>query len=165
MAKAAHAIPPGFRTVQPHLVVRGAARAIEFYQRAFGAEEVSRAPMPGGDLLMHAEVRIGDSIVMLVDELPQMRYWVSPQQLQGTSVGISLHVEDADAWFERAVAAGCEVSLPIMDAFWGDRYAKVRDPFGHEWEIVTHQEDLTPEAMAERAQAFFAQLAKGDSGG
>ena len=125
------AVPERYHTITPHLVVRGAGRAIDFYKRAFGAEELSRSPGPGG-LLMHAELKIGDSVVMLCDEFPQMERWVSPESLKGTTTAMHLYVEDADAVFTRAVAAGAKVSMPLMDAFWGDRYGKLTDPFGHE---------------------------------
>src|SRR2546422_4885387 len=123
------AVPERYHTITPHLVVRGAGRAIDFYKRAFGAEELSRSPGPGG-LLMHAELKIGDSIVMLCDEFPQMERWVSPESLKGTTTAMHLYVEDGDAVFTRAVAAGAKVSMPLMDAFWGDRYGKLTDPFG-----------------------------------
>ena len=152
-------IPPGHGTVTPYLVVRGAERALDFYKRAFGAKEIRRSPGPGG-LLMHAEMKIGDSIVMLCDEFPQMARWVSPESLQGTTVALHLYVEDADSVFARTVAAGAKVSMPLMDAFWGDRYGKLTDPFGHEWSISTHKYDYTPEEMRKKAEEFFAQLPK-----
>ena len=154
-------IPEGFHTVTPHLVVRDAAKAIEFYKRAFGAEEIMRMPGPGGQGIMHAEIKIGDSCLMIVDEMPQMERWVSPQKLSGTTVALALYVEDADKLFQRAVDAGAKVSMPMMDAFWGDRYGKVTDPFGHEWEICTHKEDLTPEEIGKRATKFFAGMESG----
>ena len=146
-------IPDGFRAVTPHLCVRGASEAIAFYARAFGAEEISRMPGPDGKL-MHAEIRIGDSIVMLADEFPEMGGTSrSPLALGGTSAGLLIYCEDADALFARAVAAGAEVTMPLADMFWGDRYGKLLDPFGHDWAIATHKEDLTPEQMAERMKA------------
>jgi PhnB protein len=157
MKKAAQAIPEGYRTVTPYLVVRGAARAIEFYKRAFGAQELSRSPGPDG-LLMHAALKFGDSMVMLCDEMPQMQRWVSPESLNGTTTAVHLFVEDADAVFARAMQAGAKVSLPLMDTFWGDRFGKLTDPFGHEWSIATHQYDYTPEEMRKAAEAFFAQF-------
>ncbi len=153
------AIPEGFHRVTPHLVVRGAARAIEFYKKAFGAEELNRSPGPGG-LLMHAAIKIGDSVVMLCDEFPQMQRWVAPDSLHGTTTALHLYVEDADAVFARALAAGAKASLPIMDAFWGDRYGKLTDPFGHEWSVATHQHDYTPEEMRQKAEEFFASMPK-----
>lgn len=145
--------PEGSRTVTPHLVIRGAARAIEFYKKAFGAEEICR--MPGeGDTLMHAEVKIGDSIVYLADEAPQ---WgcVGPQTLNGSSVTIHLYVPDADAAYTRAVSAGATATMPLQDMFWGDRYGKVTDPFGHVWSIAQHKEDVSPEECMQRMAAQF----------
>ncbi len=158
-AASVKAIPEGYHTVTPHLVVRGAARAIEFYKKAFGAEELRRSPGPGG-LLTHAEVKIGDSVVMICDEFPEMQRWLAPDSLKGTTTALHLYVEDADAVFARAVAAGAKVAMPIMDAFWGDRYGRVTDPFGHEWSIATHKHDYTPEEVQKRAEEFFAQLPK-----
>ena len=157
MTKAASPIPRGFHTITPHLVIRGALEAMAFYQKAFGAEETLRNMGPN-DMLLHGEMKIGNAHFMIAEEWPQMQYWVSPQQLQGTTTALSLFVDDADSWFNRAVEAGCQVSLPMMDAFWGDRYGKVRDPFGHEWEISTRMEDLTPEEISANAAQFFAQM-------
>ena len=144
------AVPDGMHTVTPHLVCAGAADAIEFYKRAFGAVETSRMPGPDGKL-MHASVKIGDSTVMLVDEFPQ---WgaVGPNALKGSPVTIHLQVEDADALFKRAVDAGATVKHAIEDAFWGDRYGVLSDPFGHAWSIATHQRDLTPEEIGQAMQ-------------
>jgi PhnB protein len=158
-AKIVRAIPEGYHTATPYLVIRGAARAIDFYKKAFGAIERGRMPGPGG-LLMHAEVKIGDSIVMMCDEMPEMTRWVSPDALKGTTAAIHLYVEDADALFARAVAAGAKVSMPLMDAFWGDRFGKLTDPFGHEWTIATHQHDYTPEEQRKNAEAFFSSFKK-----
>lgn len=147
MPKAAP-IPSGFRTVTPHLVIDGCAKAIEFYKKAFGAEEILRMPAPDGKRLVHAEIRIGDSAVMLADEFPEWAPRRSPTALGQTSVTIHLYVPDADAVFKRAVDAGAAVVMPMNDAFWGDRYGQVADPFGHQWSIATHQHDPTPEEMA-----------------
>ncbi len=138
-------IPEGFRTLTAHLVVDGGAKAIDFYRKAFGAEEINRMPAPDGRL-MHAEIRIGDSVVMLADDFPE---WMggqsrSPKALGNTPVTLHLYVRDADAAFARAVEAGCEVKMPLMDMFWGDRYGTVADPFGHQWSIATHVRDMTP---------------------
>ncbi len=152
-------IPDGYRTVTPYLVIRGAAGAIEFYKKAFGAVEVSRSAGPG-ELLMHALIRIGDSLVMLCDEMPQMRGWLAPPSLGGTTVALHLYTEDVDSLFQRAVAAGAKATMPPWDSFWGDRYAKVNDPFGHEWSLATHKQDMTPEEIKKGADAFFAQIAK-----
>jgi len=159
MTKRVKAIPEGFHTVTPHLTVRGAAQAIDFYRRAFGAQEVMRMPGPDGKTIMHADLRIGDSHVFLNDEMPDMGC-PSPQSLGGIASMFHLYVEDVDAAFKRAVAAGAQVRMPVADMFWGDRYGKVVDPFGHEWGIGTHKEDLSPDEIRTRGQAFFAQMAQ-----
>ena len=152
-------IPEGYHSITPHLVVRNAAEAIEFYKRAFSAEELHRMPTPDGKFLMHAELKIGNSIVMLCDELPGMERWVSPQSLEGTSVALHIWCEDVDAAFGRAVKAGAKVSMPLTDMFWGDRYGKLTDPFGHEWSMATHIQDLTPEEIAQAAEQYFSGIA------
>ena len=159
MAKHVRAVPEGCHTVTPYLTVRGADRAIEFYKRAFGAKEQMRMPGPGGNGIMHAELKIGDSRVFLSDEFPDMGCR-SPQSLGGTASSLHLYVKDVDAAFKKAVAAGAQVKMPVADMFWGDRYGKLIDPFGHEWGIATHKEDLTPQEISKRAKAFFAQMAK-----
>ena len=155
-APKAKPVPDGFRTVTPHLICAGAADAIEFYKKAFGATEMFRLPGPDGRL-MHASIMIGDSVIMLVDEMKEMGA-LGPKSRGGTPVGIHLQVEDADALFARAVAAGAAVKMPVMDMFWGDRYGVVVDPFGHEWSIATHIRDLTPDEIAAAAlEAMKAQ--------
>jgi uncharacterized glyoxalase superfamily protein PhnB len=151
------AIPDGYSALTPYLVVRGASKAIEFYKQAFGAVERSRMPGPDG-LLMHAELEIGNSVLMLCDEFPQMERWISPDSLKGTTVSLHLYVEDVDASFARAIAAGAKVSMPLMDAFWGDRYGKLTDPFGHEWSLATRKRMVSPDEMKKSAEAFFAQM-------
>lgn len=148
-------IPEGHHTLTPHLVVKGASQAIEFYKRAFGAEEIVRMPGPDGKSVMHAELKIGDSRLWLVDEFPAMGS-LGPHGIGGTPVTIHVYVEDADAIFNQAVAAGAEVRMPIEDAFWGDRYGLIVDPFGHKWSVATHKEDLTPEELAKRARVAFS---------
>ena len=143
-------IAEGRHSVTPHLTVRGAARAIDFYRRAFGAEEVMRMPSRDGTKLMHAHLRIGDSAILLNDEFPEMG-GRSPDALGGTPTTIHLYVPDADQVFARAVAAGAQVRMPLQDMFWGDRYGQIVDPFGHVWAIATHKEDLTPEEIGRRA--------------
>ncbi|TMQ34944.1 MAG: VOC family protein [Planctomycetota bacterium] len=151
-------IPEGQHSVTPYLVVRGATDAIDLYRKAFGA--VNRGSMPGPDgKIVHAELQIGDAFIYLSDEMPGGNCR-SPQSLGGCSCTIHLYLEDADAVFNQAVAAGCKISMPMMDAFWGDRYGKVTDPFGHEWSIGTHKEDLTMEEMAKRGAAAMAQFSK-----
>ena len=145
-------IPDGYHTVTPHLAVRNAAKALEFYAKAFGAEETFRMPGPGG-VIMHAEVRIGDSTVMLGEESPDMGA-LSPQAIGGSPVSLMIYVKDVDASFARAEKAGCKVELPPTDMFWGDRYGKLVDPFGHKWSLATHKEDVAPEEMAKRMAAM-----------
>ena len=151
---AAKPIPEGFHTLTPHLVVVDAAAAIEFYKRAFGGKERMRMPGPGGKL-MHAEIQIGDSIFMLNDEFPEMGAR-SPISLGGSPVTLMLYVPNVDQSFAQAVSAGATAVMPVADQFWGDRYGMVKDPFGHQWAIATHKEDLTPAQIAERHAAAFA---------
>jgi PhnB protein len=145
-------VPNGYHTATPYLHVRGAHDAIEFYRKAFGAEELMRLPMPDGSL-GHAEIKIGDSIIMLADENP---VWgnLSPQSLNGTSSGIMLYVPDCDALFAQAVAAGATVRQPLANQFYGDRSGQVIDPFGHLWSIATHVEDVSPDEMERRMKAY-----------
>ena len=142
-------IPPGMSSLTPHLVCRGAADAIAFYAQAFGAQELGRLPGPDGRLL-HAMLRIGDSALMLTDEYPEQGA-LGPQTLKGSPVTIHLYVADADATFNRAVAAGARVTMPVSDMFWGDRYGVLEDPFGHRWSVATHMRDVSPEEMAAAA--------------
>ena len=151
------AIPEGVSSVVPYLCVRGAKKAIAFYQAAFGAEVVSMMPM--GDLVGHADLKIGGSRVYLADEMPAFGALKSPQTLKGSSVNLHFWTEDCDAAFARAVAAGAKVIMPLTDQFWGDRYGMVSDPFGHAWAITSHKEDLTPEEMMSRGQEAMAQMA------
>lgn len=144
---AVKAIPEGMHALTPHLVCAGAADAIEFYKKAFNAVELVRLPGPQGRL-MHASLRIGDSTLMLVDEMPEHGA-LGPKALKGSPVTIHLYVENADATFEQAVAAGAKVTMPLADMFWGDRYGQLEDPFGHRWSVATHQRDVTPEEMQE----------------
>lgn len=141
--------PEGFHTVTPHLVCGNTADAIEFYKRAFGAEETIRVPTPNGKII-HACVRIGDSPVMLVDEFPEMGSF-GPKSLKGTAVTIHLYVEDVDSFAQRAVNAGAKVIMPVADMFWGDRYGLLEDPFGHQWSIATPVRDVPPEDLARLA--------------
>lgn len=152
-------VPPGMRTITPHLILQGAAEAIAFYQKAFGAEELMRMPGPDGKGVMHAELKIGDSVVFLADEFPGMAS-ASPKKFGGTTVTIHLYVNDVDAWFNRAVGAGAQVTMPLMNMFWGDRFCKVTDPFGHEWSIAQHIEDVTPEECARRGAEAMKQFCK-----
>ncbi len=149
----ANPIPEGLHTITPHLVIKGAAEAIEFYKRAFGAKELSRMPMPGanGDVrIAHADLQIGDSRLFLVDEFPEHG---STGPNGSSPVSFHLYVTDADAVFNQAVEAGATVTMPLANMFWGDRFGKLVDPFGHHWSIATHLEDPTPEQMKERMAA------------
>ena len=152
-------IPEGYHSLTPALVVRDAAKAIEFYKRAFGARELSRMASPDGQSVWHAEIQIGDSRLMLGDESPDMSALRAPTSLGGSASSVHLYVEDADAAFQRAVDAGATVSMPLEDAFWGDRYGRVTDPFGHEWAIATHTEDMSDEEALRRGEAFAANPA------
>lgn len=147
-------VPDGFHTVTPYLVCKGAAKAIEFYKEGFGATEVMRLDAPGGKI-GHAEIRIGDSIIMLADEHPEMGA-VSPETLGGSPVSIMLYVEDVDSRFDAAIKAGGTVVRPVEDQFYGDRNGTLKDPFGHQWTIGTHKEDLTPEEIEQRMAAMNA---------
>ena len=140
-------IPKGYHTLTPYLTVRDAARAIEFYKKAFGAEEKGVMNGPDGKV-MHAELRIGDSLFMLADESPQFGS-LSPQSIGGTGMGLHVYVEDVDSAFERATKAGANVEMPVTDMFWGDRYGKIEDPFGHHWSVAKHVRDVTIEEMKE----------------
>jgi uncharacterized glyoxalase superfamily protein PhnB len=143
-------IPDGMHSVTPHLVCAGAADAIEFYKKAFNAMEGVRLPAPNGKI-MHAQIRICGSAVMLVDEMPE---WgaLGPKALKGSPVTIHLYVENADAFFKQAVDAGATVKMPLADMFWGDRYGVLEDPFGHHWSVATHMRDVTPDEMKQAMQ-------------
>lgn len=145
-------IPPEYPGVTPYLSVRDAASAIEFYKKGFGATELMRLPGPDGKI-GHAEVKIGNAIVMLADEYPDAGH-LSPQTLGGSTVKLHMYVEDVDAFFETAVAAGAKVLMPIADQFYGDRSGRLEDPFGHVWLVSTHIEDVSPEEMQKRMEAY-----------
>jgi PhnB protein len=154
MGKKIKAVPDGMRTLTPYIVLNDAKKGIEFYQKAFGAEEKSRMPSPDGRI-MHADIQIGDSRLMLSSEFPEMGgTCVSPKTLRGVTGSILIYTEDVDALFKRAIEAGAEVISPPADMFWGDRFGKVRDPFGHEWQLATHIEDVTPEETLRRMSAM-----------
>jgi PhnB protein len=154
MAAKVKPIPEGYHTITPYLSVNGAAAAIDFYKKAFGAQELFRMPAPEGKI-GHAELQIGDSRVMLADEFAEMGF-LSPKSIGGTAVMMHLYVEDVDATFPRAVAAGATVTKPVKDEFYGDRGGQVEDPFGHRWYVSTHKEDLTMEEIDKRREATFA---------
>jgi PhnB protein len=149
-------IPEGYHTLTPYLAVDNATEAIEFYKRAFGAKERGRMPGPNGTIA-HAELQIGDSLVMLSDPFPQSSTR-PPKELGGTSASIFMYVEDVDAVVEQAVDAGATVTMEVADQFWGDRFGSVSDPFGHSWSVATHVEDVPPEEMAERAKEAMAAM-------
>lgn len=152
-------IPEGYHTATPYLIVRGAGQAIEFYKRAFGATELLRMSAPDGRI-GHAEVKIGDSIIMLADETPEMCHR-SPRTLGGSAVGLMLYVNDVDTVFNRAVGAGAKEQRAVANQFYGDRSGTLEDPFGHVWTIATHVEDVPPEDIKKRAQAYFEQQRSG----
>lgn len=147
-------IPDGMHTLTPHLICAGAADAIAFYQRAFGAVELSRLPGPDGKLV-HAMLRIGDSALMLMDESPQCNA-LGPATLKGSPITLHLYVENVDAVMAQAAASGAQVVMPATEMFWGDRYGVLEDPFGHRWSVATHTRDLTPEAIRQGLAAMAA---------
>jgi PhnB protein len=151
---AAKPIPEGYSTLTPYLAVEDAARAIAYYKEAFGAEERGRMGSPDGKI-SHAELEIGDSLIMLSDPFPQSSTR-PPSELSGTSASVFMYVEDVDAAVKRAVDAGASITMEVADQFWGDRFGVVTDPFGHVWSIATHTEDLTPDEIAERGKAAMA---------
>jgi PhnB protein len=159
MTTSAKPVPEGFHTVTPAIVVRDAAKAIEFYKKALGAQELVRMPGPDGKI-MHAEVKIGDSVIFISDENPQMVHVKSPQTLGGSTCTLNVYVPNVDEQFKQAIAAGAKESMPVADQFWGDRYGTFTDPFGYTWGVATHKEDLSPAEMGERAQQFFAGMAQ-----
>ncbi len=152
-------IPEGYHTLSAYLAVEDAAAAIDFYTRAFGARERGRMPGPDGKIA-HAELEFGDSIVMLSDPFPQSTA-KPPKELGGVSGGLFMYVEDVDAVMQKASEAGATVTMPAEDMFWGDRFGSLTDPFGHQWQIATHVEDVTPEQMAERGREAMAQMGSG----
>src|SRR5262249_25663761 len=146
-------IPEGYHSVTPYLIIRGAAQAIDFYKKAFGATELFRFPAPGGKI-GHAEIKIGDSQIMLADEYPEMGYgYTSPQTCGGSSVSIMIYVENVDATFKQAIEAGGKEQRPVKDQFYGDRSGTLADPYGHIWHVATHKEDVSSEEMQRRVKA------------
>jgi PhnB protein len=158
MTPSVRPIPEGFHTITPTLTVRNAAKAIDFYKKALGAQELMRMASPDGKI-GHAELRIGDSIIFLSDEMPNMGC-KSPETVGGSTGTLYLYVQDVDRAFQQAVDAGGKVTMPVSDMFWGDRHGSFVDPFGHTWSLSTHKEDLTADQIEERAKAFFAQMAQ-----
>jgi uncharacterized glyoxalase superfamily protein PhnB len=160
MSKSTSPIPPGQENLIPHLVCDHCAEAIEFYKKAFGAEEMYRMLAPDGRRIMHASIRIGKSFLFLVDDFPEYCGGKSetPKALKGTPVTIHRYVEDCDAAIKRAQDAGATVSMPAQDMFWGDRYGLVTDPYGHKWSIATHISDPTPDQMQAEMKQAFSQM-------
>ena len=159
MAVSAKPIPEGFHTVTPALAVKDAAKAIDFYKKALGAQEIMRMPGPDGKI-MHAELKIGDSIIFLGEENPQMGNVKSPQTLGGCTGTLNVYIPNVDEVFRQAIAAGGKEAMPVEDQFWGDRYGSFTDPFGYSWGLATRKEDLSPQEMGKRAQEFFASVAQ-----
>ena len=151
-------IPRGYHSITPYLIVKGGNAAVEFYKKAFGAEEHAHMKTPDGKTA-HAELRIGDSIFMLSDEFPEMKS-LSPNSIGGSAVSLYVYVEDVDTTFEKAVSAGAKVLDPVIDQFWGDRHGRIEDPFGHQWNIATHIKDLSEEEMKKAAEQAFSRMSK-----
>ncbi len=149
-------VPKGYHTITPGLTVKDAKGAMEFYKKAFGAEEKDVCFGPDGKSIMHAELKIGDSMIMLNDEFPQMGC-LGPKSIGGTPVSLFLYVDNVDSWFERATKAGATVTMPVSDMFWGDRFGQLEDPYGHKWGIATHIADLTKEEMEKGQKEWEAK--------
>jgi uncharacterized glyoxalase superfamily protein PhnB len=158
LGRAVEPIPEGYHTVTTCLTVRGADKAIEFYRKAFGAELLDRMPAPDGKSVMHAILKIGDSRIFIGDEIPGMECR-SPESLGGSTSTFYLYVKNADEAFRKAVDAGGTVKKPVMDAFWGDRFGTIADPFGYQWDLATHVEDVPPDELRKRGEAFFKEMA------
>ena len=156
MATKVNSVPAGYHTATPYLTLDDCARAIKFYEQAFGAQEIMRMEAPGGKI-GHAEIKIGDSLLMLADEMPGSGSR-SPKSLGGTTAGVFLYVTDVDASYKKAVDAGARADMPPADMFWGDRYGKLTDPFGQTWFMATHKEDVAPEEMTRRMQQEMAKI-------
>jgi uncharacterized glyoxalase superfamily protein PhnB len=156
MTKKAQAIPKGHHSITPSLFIAGAAKAIDFYKKAFGAQEKMRFPAPDGSI-MYAELQIGDSIIMLGDEMPEQGGGRSPKTLGGTPVSFFMYRENVDAEWKRAIDAGAKEVMPLIDQFWGDRAGCLEDPFGHQWWLAQRVRDMTEEELQKSAEAFFAQ--------
>jgi PhnB protein len=150
-------VPEGYNTVNPYIAVDDAAKAIEFYKRAFGAKERVKMEGPPGKIA-HAEIEIGDSVIMLSDPFPQSPV-KTPKELGGITGSVMLYVEDVDEFVQQAVDAGAKITMPVENQFWGDRFGRVEDPFGHNWQIATHVEDVAPDEMAKRAEEAMASFA------
>ena len=152
-------VPDGYHSITPYLVVKRGTEAIEFYKKAFDAEERFRMNGPDDKSIGHAELKIGDSLFMLADEFPEMKS-LSPETIGGSAVSMYLYVKDVDATFNKAVSAGATVIKPVTDQFYGDRSGYLKDPFGHLWSVATHKKDLSPDEMKKAAEAAFAEMSK-----
>jgi PhnB protein len=152
-------IPEGYHSINPYLVVRNADKAIEFYKKAFGAEERFRMHGPDGKTIMHADLKIGDSVFMLTEEYPDMMA-LSPESIGGSPISLYVYVKDVDAIFNQAVSEGATMLHPVRDEFYGDRAGYLKDPFGHLWSIATHKKDLSPDELRKAGQAFFEEMSK-----
>ena len=159
MSESAKTIPEGYHSINPYLVVRNAARAIEFYKKAFGAEERFRMHGPDGKTIMHADLKIGDSVFMLTEESRDMKS-LSPESIGGSPVSLYVYVEDVDAVFNQAISEGATALYPVRDQFYGDRSGYLKDPFGHLWTIATHKKDLSPDQLRKAGEAFFEEMSK-----
>jgi len=153
------AIPKGYHSVTPVLVVKGAEQAIEFYKKTFGAKELDRTYMPGSNIILHAEIQIGDSRIMLNDEFPEMNC-KSPQSVGGASTALYVYVKDVEKIFTQASAAGATVTMPVMDAFWGDRTGQLIDPYGHVWSFATHKRNLSAKELQKSQEEWFSKMTK-----
>jgi len=162
MTKKVDPIPKGYHTITPYLIVKGAAKALDFYKKAFGAKVITRCDCPETGMLMHAELKIGDSMFMLSDECPgkEGKGTASPKTLKGVCVCLHLYVKNVDTSFNKAVKSGAKVTMPVADMFWGDRYGQIEDPFGHRWSLSTHKEDLSKKEIEKRAKEFFSSKKK-----
>ena len=158
MSKAVKAIPDGYHTLTPNMIVRDAAAAIAFYKKAFGAVENVRMPGPGGSI-MHAELKLGDSVFMLSDEIPGTGT-KSPTEYGSSPISFYVYVDNVDAAWKRALEAGAKPQMPLADMFWGDRVGALEDPFGHRWSLAQHLKDLTPDEIEKGQKAFLAQMPK-----
>ena len=159
MSKDTKIIPEGYHSINPYLVVRNAAKAIDFYKKAFSAEERFRMHGPDGRAIMHADLKIGDSIFMLTEESTEMKS-LSPESIGGSPVSLYVYVKDVDAVFNQAVSEGATVLQPVRDQFYGDRSGYLRDPFGHLWSLATHKKDLSPDELRKAGEAFFEEMSK-----
>lgn len=159
MSESPKTIPEGYHSINTYLVVRNADRAIEFYKKAFGAEERYRMYGPDGKAIMHAELKIGDSIFMLAEESKEMKAH-SPESIGGSPVSMYVYVKDVDSIFNQAVTEGATVLKPVNDQFYGDRSGYLKDPFGHLWSIATHKKDLSPDELRKAGEAFFEEMSK-----